>query len=107
LAKVTGPLMSIDARGSIAKSITFAGWRGINYCRKWFTPANPQTADQTHVRGIFKKAINGWHYKITTPNRTAWIAAAEGQPYSGFNYYVSEYCKKMAVGQAPSATPPG
>ena len=107
MAKVTGPLMSYDARGSIAKAITYSAWRGISYVRQWFKPGNPNTTGQQNVRGIFTFAIDGWHYKITPTQQLAWIAAASGKPYSGFNYYVSEYCKAMAAGTTPPVSPPG
>lgn len=52
MAKVTGPLMSMSASGSIGKSIVFSIWKGVAYVRQWLKPANPQSADQGDVRII-------------------------------------------------------
>lgn len=47
MAKVNGPLMSMEASGTIANAITFDR-RG--FVRTRVIPANPQTADQGNVR---------------------------------------------------------
>jgi len=50
MAKVTGPLMSMSASGSIGKAITFAAWKGTSYVRELVIPHNPQSNDQGDVR---------------------------------------------------------
>ena len=50
MAKVSGPLFSLDARGKLGKSLVFIGWKGIKTVRQWLKPANPQSADQGDVR---------------------------------------------------------
>lgn len=52
MAKVTGPLMSLDASGSVASTITFSKWKGRNYVRQRVVPSNPSTAGQIAVRLI-------------------------------------------------------
>jgi hypothetical protein len=54
MAKVTGPLLSIDASGSVAETMTFSKWVGRNYVRQRVIPANPQSAAQMLVRNIFQ-----------------------------------------------------
>lgn len=46
MARVSGPLMSMDARGKIANAIVFSIWKGQNYVRQWLKPANPQSTSQ-------------------------------------------------------------
>ena len=53
MARVTGPLMSMEASGTIGKSLTFANWVGRQYVRRWTRPSNPQTADQMDQRSAF------------------------------------------------------
>lgn len=50
MAKVTGPLMSLDASGTVGNTATFSKWKGRNYVRLRVTPQNPQTADQASGR---------------------------------------------------------
>lgn len=52
MARVTGPLMSLSASGSVAKTLTFSIWKGRPYVRELVTPSNPQTANQAAVRSI-------------------------------------------------------
>ena len=53
MARVTGPLMSMEASGTIGKTLTFANWLGRQYVRRWTRPSNPQTADQMDQRNAF------------------------------------------------------
>ena len=53
MARVTGPLMSMEASGTIGKTLTFANWVGRQYVRRWTRPSNPQTADQMTQRNAF------------------------------------------------------
>lgn len=50
MAKLTGPLFSLDARGKLGSALVFIGWKGIKTVRQWLKPANPQSADQGDVR---------------------------------------------------------
>jgi len=50
MAKLTGPLFSLDARGKLGSSLVFIGWKGIKTVRQWLKPANPQSAAQGDVR---------------------------------------------------------
>lgn len=49
-AKVTGPLMSLDASGTVGKTCTFSKWKGRNYVRLRVTPMNPQSEGQQDAR---------------------------------------------------------
>ena len=53
MARVTGPLMSMEASGTIGKTLTFANWVGRQYVRRWTRPSNPQTLDQMAQRNAF------------------------------------------------------
>lgn len=45
-AKVTGPLFSMGARGSLGKAIVFSFWKGTNVVREYLKPANPKSESQ-------------------------------------------------------------
>ena len=59
MAKVVAPLMSFEASGSIAKAITFMGWRGQARVRQYFIPQNPSSAAQVTVRSQFSMSKVG------------------------------------------------
>lgn len=50
MAKVDGPLFSLEARGKIADAIVFFPWKGRHAVRRWLKPTNPRDIDQKHVR---------------------------------------------------------
>jgi hypothetical protein len=50
MAKVTGPLMSLDASGTVGKTTTFSKWKGRNYVRLRVTPLNPRSNAMQLVR---------------------------------------------------------
>lgn len=104
MAKVSAPLMSLDASGEFGKEIVFSHWKGINYARELVTPENPDTAAQQVIRGYFTDAVNAWHAETSTV-RTAWTNYAKDQSLeeSGFNLYVGAYITFLV---AHSGTPP-
>jgi hypothetical protein len=56
MAKLTGPLFSLDASGKYGGAIVFSKWKGRNYARQLVTPANPQSADQETARNAVRVA---------------------------------------------------
>ena len=50
MAKVTGPLFSIEARGKIADAMVHFPWKGLNVVRGWVKPANKESEPQGDVR---------------------------------------------------------
>jgi hypothetical protein len=52
MAKVSGPLMSMDARGKFANTLVFSGWKGRPTVRQLVQPTNPQSADQMTARNM-------------------------------------------------------
>jgi len=107
MAKLRGPLMSIDARGKFADAMVFGGWKGIPWARVQFIPQNPQTDLQVALRLIFTQGVTRWQGE-TAPVKADWQTAVEtkGVTMSGFNFFMSEYIKSMRAGETPSDTPP-
>ena len=50
MAKVVGPLMSLEARGKIGDALVAFVWKGRNVMRAWTIPSNPRSVDQTISR---------------------------------------------------------
>lgn len=58
MAKVTGPLMSMEASGTFGDTLTFRKRKGVNVVGVRSNPSNPQTTDQMHARAIFASVAN-------------------------------------------------
>lgn len=89
MARVTGPLMSVDASGTYAKSIVFSKWKGRNYVRELVTPTNPKSAKQLGVRSMMHFLAKAWA-AIKIAHGASWATIATARAISTFNAYVSE-----------------
>ena len=94
MAKITAPLLSFGARGTVAKVMTFAAWRGVNYVRQHVVPANPRSIDQVLTRDIFANMNTRW--KQGGPlMRAPWDRYATGQKFVGRNAYMGQNLQAM------------
>ncbi len=50
MAKVDGPLFSVEARGKVADAIVFFPWKGRHVVRQWLKPTNKKSTLQGYVR---------------------------------------------------------
>ena len=101
MARVTGPLMSMEASGTIGKTLTFANWVGRQYVRRWTRPSNPQTADQMEQRNAFSVIGVGvsWASKcqqINISTRRTDEEAIRGKTPSGMRW--NGYIQKVLTG---------
>jgi len=54
MAKVDGPLFSLEARGKIADAMVFFPWKGRHVVRQWLKPTQPESTLQGYVRAAMK-----------------------------------------------------
>ena len=107
MAKVHGPLFSLDARGKLADTLVYSIWKGLNYCREYIVPKNPNTSGQQLIRGYFADAVAAYQAEDQA-TKDAWdvAVAALGKPMSGFNYYVALYIRYLIDNAGTPPTPP-
>ena len=88
MSKVTGPLGSLDASGSIANTLVFSKWKGRNYVRLLVTPKNPMSDGQAEARtklGVLGKALSFVFFGAGPDFYTASLAKAPaGQSWISF-----------------------
>jgi hypothetical protein len=106
MAKVTGPLLSLDASGSVASTITFSRWKGINYVRQRVIPTYTNTTLQAKIRLLISDASIAWKsgatvgaVDIDAAYKLAYDEAASGLGMSGFNLFIKE-CVQLNGGSA-------
>lgn len=93
MAKTQAPLLSLGARGQIAKTIVASTWKGIKTMRQYVVPANPRTTAQVAHRTLFGDVVALWKSFITAPTDiSAWnrVALQSGKPQSGFNAFTAD-----------------
>lgn len=87
MAKVTGPLFSIDASGKFADSLVFSSWKGINYVRKYAKPGGKPSSRQKFIKSLFSAAVE--KYKtLEGKDKEAWKLRAANTPMSGYNLFI-------------------
>jgi hypothetical protein len=101
MAKVNGPLMSMDASGAFANTIVFSKWKGRNYVRQYVIPTYSNTTEQGNVRSLYRDASLAWKGGLTVGGvainsayKTAYNVAASSQSISGFNLFIKECMQK-------------
>lgn len=105
MVKVYGPMMSMDASGTIGKIATFSKWKGRNYVRSRVVPANPKSALQVSVRAMLRFLSQAWVNVGATPQGT-WDDLAAADQISPFNAFVGRNGSRWREFQAPSQTYP-
>lgn len=105
MVKLTGPMMSFGASGTLAKTATFSKWKGRSYARQCVVPANPRSVLQVSTRAMFKFLSQAWDAIAPTP-QGSWDDAAAARQYLPFNAYMSANGMRWKEFQAPGQTDP-
>lgn len=105
MARVTGPLMSMEASGTIGKTLTFAKWKGRPYVRQWVVPANPKSAAQTGIRKMLGFLAAAWA-AIKTASEASYVTGAAADGISTFNRFIKENMVLWRESLAPSQSSP-
>jgi hypothetical protein len=100
MARITGPLMSVDASGTYGKALTFGKWKGRNYVRERVIPANPRTAAQLGVRAMLGYLSRLWG-TLVAPDKASWNADATARQITPFNAFVSANMQRWLLNEAP------
>lgn len=108
MAKVEGPLMSLNASGTVGGTITFGKNKGRNFVRTRTTPANPRSAGQVAVRANFAGLIALYHANLDTIVANYATLAKQGAttPLAAFTGYNQRRLSQLQPPQdTPGATP--
>lgn len=94
MAKVSGPLMSMDARGGFGGTLVFSGWKGRPTVRQLVQPTNPMSANQEAARNRvrvggaiqrFNNLTTLVNANLTQTNKLAIAAITpSGQAWNGY-----------------------
>jgi hypothetical protein len=106
MAKLVAPLFSFSARGQLAKTLVYSGWKGIDDVRSYVVPANPRSTGQVAQRSYFTDGVEAWHDTgLTVDDVEAWNRYANvlPRPQSGFNAFVAAVTNLRITGLALAA----
>jgi hypothetical protein len=93
MAKVTAPLQSFEAHGSVAKSLTFRKDNGRNVVSAYTIPGGfsvaPVSEAQVAQRVAYRRTIDAWH-ALTSEEKQAYNLRARRLHLSGYNLFLKE-----------------
>lgn len=101
MVKVTGPMMSMDASGSLGGAVVFSKWKGRNYVRTLVKPANPRSALQVSMRAMFGFLAQQWA-GFSPTEQASWEALAEQLVASPFDAYMKTNQTRWRNGLYPT-----
>ena len=105
MARVTGPLLSMDASGAVGGSIVFSKWKGRNYVRRFVVPHNPRSALQVAQRAVLRFLSTDWA-GIPVLDQATWDSLAAATNISPFNAYLSNGLNRNSQLKGPARVYP-
>lgn len=87
MAKVTGPILSLSARGQIGKTQVYAQWRGVPYARAFVVPGNPNTVLQQETRNTFR-TLQEVFKVLSAEAQGVWLESIKGRALTARNQHV-------------------
>lgn len=105
MVKLRGPLLSLDASGSLADAITYSKWKGRHYARQRVVPTNPQSGAQTGRRAMLSFLSKQWD-GLAAGDQATWQDIADDLVVDPFHAYLSENMKHWHNFLAPSMVTP-
>jgi hypothetical protein len=101
MPKITGPLMSISARGTVAGTVNYRETKRGCVARVHSKPTGEATAKQLAIRAINKQVSQSWA-SVSTEERATWNELSESHNYSPFNAFFVFNFKRVLTGQVIS-----
>lgn len=105
MVKLTAPLHSQAASGSLAEALTFSSWKGRAYAKQKGLPADPKSGGQVSFRTMFKFLTTQWDL-LSTANQATWDQLAIPQHIAPYNAYVQHNLDRWYNFNAPSKVYP-
>ncbi len=90
MAKTVGPLMSLDAHGTVAGNLTFSKRKTCKQVRFQKKQTDVITTDRTTVREKFAEAVAAWNI-LSDNDKATWNINARPYRITGYNLYIKEY----------------
>jgi len=105
MVKIKGPMMSLDASGSLADALVFSTWKGQPYVRTLVTPTNPKSPAQLGMRAMLAFLSHHWII-LSLEDKTTWAETALNANISPFNAYLAYNLTRWRSFKGPTNTLP-
>jgi hypothetical protein len=92
--------MSLDARGTFHRILTFTANRSTAVAKRKNTRSNPFTVPQRGHRSMLKHVVSMWSWMNPTMKAT-WATSAPPDEHSAYHWYVKFNLERWRRGKAP------
>lgn len=105
MAKVKGPGLSMNATGSVAKTITYQRRDSQKILRKWCKPRDRKTSGQVNIRRWLSKGVEIWRGLLEL-QRQLWRDYRDGKERQGYYAFLHAWMIRSLAGQPQYKLPP-
>ena len=105
MPRVTGPAFSLDAHGTLARTLTWAHWRRRLYAKKRGLPKQPRPPAQASRRALFRLVTTQWP-ALPDANKATWHPLALTANVSPIAAYTGHNLIRWFQFHAPGQTHP-
>ncbi len=101
MVKLKGPLQSLSASGTVAKTITYSSWKGRPYVRNKPQPVDPKDPTQKSNRLLMEWLSQTWS-TLSQNDRSTWTPIAAAQNMANYHAFIQENLIRFAYFAAPT-----
>ena len=105
MVRTRGALLSLDASGTLAKTLVHSSCRGKPYTKRHVIPMDPKTQKQLAGRAAMRWLQNAWP-KVSAANRVTWAELATQDNLPLYQAFLRYNLKRVYLLQAPSPVYP-
>ena len=102
MARVKGPLLSVDATGQLGKALIFAKWKGLKTVRGYYFPRKSASVPQVAQRSLFKAVATEWKGgNMGAEDKKAWgrFGRTLRKKRPSYNAFTKHYLQVKEAGQ--------
>jgi len=101
MVRTRAALMSLDASGTLAKTLVHSSCRGKTYTRRHVVPSDPKTAKQMAARALMRWLCRNWA-AVTAPQRATWTPLAAELNLPNYQAYIKHNTLRWAHFAGPT-----
>lgn len=105
MVRLKGQLLSLDASGSIGKTVTYSNWKGRGYAKKYSVPTDNHQPGHLGMRAAMGFLSTQWS-GLATADKDTWNSTAVDEQISEFDAYVGFNLLRTVETNAPTKAQP-
>jgi len=98
MVKLKGQMLSLDASGTIAGTMTYSNWKGRSYAKRTTKPTNNSQTTQQAVRKTLTFLSQAWA-ALSAADKATWAANAANREILPFNDFIGYNVNRITDGR--------